>query len=81
MEQVMERLVAAIGGLEAVIHNKAKIGAEIKTNQKEMKEELKAQMGSLDSQIDVNQEKADSNLKEVIGEMRTWRKETTACQE
>jgi hypothetical protein len=81
MEQMMERLVVAIGGLEALIRNKAKIGVERKTNQEEMKEEMKAQVGSLASHIDANQEKTDSNLKEIIAEMRTWRKETTAYQD
>jgi hypothetical protein len=51
-----EHLIAAIGGLEAMIHNnQAKIGAEIKTIQ-EGQEEMKAQLGSLASRIDANKE-------------------------
>jgi hypothetical protein len=82
MKQILERLVATIRWLEVMMHNKkAKIGDEIKTNQDYMKEEMKAQVGSLASRIDSNQGKMDTNLKEVIAEMRAWRKEMTACQE
>jgi hypothetical protein len=82
MKQIMEHLVAAIGGLEAVIHNsKAKVRTEIKTNQEDTKEEMKAQVGSLAFRIDSNQEKTDAGLKEIIEEMRARRKETTTCQE
>jgi gas vesicle protein len=75
IERIIKHLVAAIGGLEPVIHdNQAKMGTEIKTNQEEMKEELKDRVGSLASQM-------DTNLKEMTAEMRACQKETTACQE
>jgi hypothetical protein len=55
-----ERLVAAIRGLEDMIHNnQTKIWAEIKTNQ----EEMKAQVGSLARRIDANQEEMKEEIK------------------
>jgi hypothetical protein len=73
MEQIMKHLVAAIGGLEPMIHNnQAKMGTEIKTNQEGMKKEMKAQVGSLASHVNAKQEKMDTNLKEITAEMRAW---------
>jgi hypothetical protein len=69
---MMERLVAAIGGLEAMIHKQAKVWVEIKINKEEIKEEMKAQVGSLDFQINANQEQMDANLKDIIAEMKAW---------
>jgi hypothetical protein len=37
---IFERLLAAIGRLEAVIYNQVKIGAEMKTNQEEVKAQV-----------------------------------------
>jgi hypothetical protein len=31
--------------------------------------------------MEANQEKTDSNLKEIIAETKVWQKEATACQE
>jgi hypothetical protein len=52
-------LIAAIGGLEAVIHNnQAKIGAKIT-----IQEEMKALVGSLASRIITNQEEMKEEIK------------------
>jgi hypothetical protein len=65
----MEHLVAAMGGLKAMMHNnQAKIGAEINTNH----EEMKAQVSSLASQINANRKKMGTNLMKIIAEMRAW---------
>jgi cell fate (sporulation/competence/biofilm development) regulator YmcA (YheA/YmcA/DUF963 family) len=38
-------------------------------------------VGSLDFQINANQEQMDANLKDIIAEMKAWWKDTAACQE
>jgi hypothetical protein len=48
---------------------------------KAMQEKMETQIGSLDSQMEVIQEKKDVKLKEVIEDMRAWRKETKADRE
>jgi hypothetical protein len=64
-----QRLVAAIGGFEAVIHNnQTNIGAEMKTIQEKMddgKKEMRAQVGSLVSRIDANQEQKKEEIRVV----------------
>jgi hypothetical protein len=50
-------------------------------NLKEVKEEIRTDLEEMEEAVRINQEKTDPTLKEVIVEIRVWRKEMTACQE
>jgi hypothetical protein len=78
MEQLMEFMKTQIGTLER----------KMDFNQDKMEAEMKADKEELMAKIDSSQERTDANLEEMkaeinawLGEMKTWRGVTHACQE
>jgi hypothetical protein len=72
MEQMMECLIAAIGGLEAMIrNNQTKVGASLK----EMREKMLAKMETHEEKMNASQVWTIPKMDARIEEMKVWQKE------
>jgi hypothetical protein len=82
MEQVMELLLAKVDSFQEEMKTN---GGKMDANRAEMMARMESNtvdnLKEMKEAIRTNQEITDTTIKEIIAEIRAWRKERTTCQE